>query len=154
MTNRTMSSDSKSRVGHVVNHLDNRAISWHYWLDVLPDGGALVDECGIIRHVNEFLMKMTGYARDELVGQAVEILVPSPYRRTHVGHRGDFSRNSSTRQLGTNANLDLVRHDGSELAIDVALVPIQLDEKPWVFARFAMRPNEERRSALVASPNN
>jgi diguanylate cyclase (GGDEF)-like protein/PAS domain S-box-containing protein len=138
-----MSSDPKSRAD-VANHLDDRVVSWHRLLDVLPDGVALVDECGIIRHVNELLMKMTGYARDELVGQAVEVLVPSRYRGEHVGHRDDFSRKSSVRQIGTNANLALVRHDGSELAIDAALVPMQFDEKPWVVA--SIRDATERRA--------
>jgi diguanylate cyclase (GGDEF)-like protein/PAS domain S-box-containing protein len=131
-----------------VNHLDDRVISWLHLLDVLPDGVALVDEYGIIRHVNEFLMKMTGYARDDLVGQAVEVLVPSRHRGTHVGHRGDFSRKSSTRQMGADANLDLVRHDGSALAIDVALAPIQLDGKPWVVA--SIRDATERRATECA----
>jgi PAS domain-containing protein len=46
--------------------------------------------------------------------------------------------------MGANAKLDLVRHDGSELAIDVALLPIQLDEKPWTVA--CIRDASERRA--------
>jgi PAS domain-containing protein len=46
-------------------------------LEVLPDGIAFVDEYGVICHVNERLESLTGYARDFLVGQAVDVLLQS-----------------------------------------------------------------------------
>ena len=47
-------------------------LSLNSLLEVLPDGIAYVDEHGVICHANERLEALTGYTRDELVGQAVE----------------------------------------------------------------------------------
>ena len=53
-------------------------------LEVLPDGIAFVDEYGVISHVNERLESLTGYARDFLVGKAVDVLLQSRYQDAHA----------------------------------------------------------------------
>jgi diguanylate cyclase (GGDEF)-like protein/PAS domain S-box-containing protein len=131
-----------------VNNLDEQALSWHHLLDVLPDGVAFIDECGVIGHVNEHLSTITGYSRDELVGQAVEMLVPVRHQATHVLHRGVTARGSRTRQMGVGLELALVRRDGSELPIDVALAALEIDGQPWVVA--AIRDDSSRREADLA----
>src|SRR5665213_892161 len=93
---------SKSRRGHsVVSYLEDYPLSWNHLLEVLPDGIAFVDEQGTIRHANERLTVLTGYTRDELVGQAVEMLVPSPERDAHVAHRDEYSRDPKAREMGS-----------------------------------------------------
>ena len=115
----------------IVNYLEDPSLSWHQLLEVLPDGIAFVDEHGVICHANERLEALTGYTRDELVGQAVEMLVPSRYRDGHVAHRDKFVRDPNARAMGSDLDLTLLRQDGSELAVDVALAPLTLDGKKW-----------------------
>jgi Amt family ammonium transporter len=125
--------------------LEDYPLSWNHLLEVLPDGVAFVDEHGVIRHVNERLAILTGYARDELVGQAVEVLVPSRRRGAHVAHRSEYARAPGTREMGTDLDLTLLCRDGSELAVDVALSPLGLDDKEWVVAM--IRDDSVRRAA-------
>jgi diguanylate cyclase (GGDEF)-like protein/PAS domain S-box-containing protein len=137
---------AESRIA--VNNLVDSALSWHRLLDVLPDGVALVDESGVIRHVNEFLTTMTGYTHGEIVGQTVEMLVPQRHQEAHVRRRGEFAKQSGTRQMGVGADLNLICRDGSELAIDVALAAIDLDGQQWVVV--AIRDDSFRREASLA----
>jgi Amt family ammonium transporter len=125
--------------------LEDYPLSWNHLLEVLPDGVAFVDEHGVIRHVNERLAILTGYARDELVGQAVEVLVPSRRRGAHVAHRSEYARDPGTREMGTDLDLTLLCRNGSELAVDVALSPLGLDDKEWVVAM--IRDDSVRRAA-------
>ena len=99
---------------HIVSYFEGPPLSWHHLLEVLPDGIAYVDEHWVICHTNERLEALSGYARDELVGQAVEMLVPSRYRDGHVTHRGKFAWDPIARAMTSDFRLKLLRQDGSE----------------------------------------
>ena len=144
----------------MVSYLEDYPLSWNHLLEVLPDGIAFVDEHGTIRHANERLTVLTGYTRDELVGQAVEMLVPSPERDAHVAHRDEYSRDPKAREMGSGLDLTLLCHDGNELAVEVALSPLALDGNEWVVAMIrdarALRAAEQaltefERHALAAA---
>jgi len=119
----------------------------HGLLEVLPAGICYLDEDGVICHANERLQVLTGYAHDELVGQPIEMLVPSRHRLdvALVAQRGEAVM---TRESG----LNLLRRDGSELAIDVALAPLVLDGKTWTVVAVrdggAQRAEEDARTAV------
>jgi PAS domain-containing protein len=56
-------------------------------IETAPTGILICDEKGCITEGNAQLQRMFGYTREELVGQAVEMLVPEQHRGGHVGHR-------------------------------------------------------------------
>ena len=134
----------------IVTYVEDYPLSWNHLLEVLPDGIAFVDEHGMIRYANERLTFLTGYTRDELVGQAIEMLVPTPQREAHVIYRGEYTQDPSARDMGSNLNLTLLCHDGNELAVEVALSPLALDGNEWVVAMIrdarALRAAEQART--------
>src|SRR5205823_11212219 len=52
-----------------------------------PSGMVMIDRGGKIILVNREIERLFGYAREELLGQAIELLVPQRLRRGHPGHR-------------------------------------------------------------------
>ena len=52
-----------------------------------PDGIVIVNEPGLIRHVNPQAETMFGYARGELAGRPIEVLVPEESRSAHQLNR-------------------------------------------------------------------
>ena len=56
-------------------------------LEAAPDAMVVVDSHGTIVLVNAQTEAAFGYARAELIGEGVEILVPPPYRAIHRSHR-------------------------------------------------------------------
>jgi PAS domain S-box-containing protein len=131
--------------GRIVSYFEDPPLSWHHLLEVLPDGIAFVNEYGVICQANERLEALSGYSRDELVGQAVEMLVPSRYRDGRVAHLGKFARDPSARAMTSDLGLKPLRQDGSEIAIDAALAPLTLDGKPWTVV--AIRDDNVQRAA-------
>ncbi len=115
-----------------IDFLEQHPLTWDRLLHVLPDGIAFVDEGGIVRHANPLFLALAGYELDELVGRSVEVLLPERYRDAHVGLRRNFASASRVRTMGRRLNLTLRRHDGSELAVDIALAPIVLGGQPWI----------------------
>ena len=59
-------------------------------LDAAPDAMLIVDRQGRIVLANTLSEQMFGYARKELVGQKVEVLVPPRFRSKHPGHRAGY----------------------------------------------------------------
>src|SRR5476651_1821360 len=67
---------------------------------------------------------MFGYARGELVGVPVEILLPERARRDHIRHRTGYQGNPRVRAMSKRSNLLGRRKDGSEFPVDIMLSPI------------------------------
>ena len=56
-------------------------------LEAAPDAMVIVDATGRITLVNEQLVKLFCYTRDQLLGQTIEILVPERLREVHASFR-------------------------------------------------------------------
>ena len=50
--------------------------------------------------VNAAVERLTGYRRDELLGQSMEILTPEELRSRHAGHRDAYWANPVTAAYG------------------------------------------------------
>jgi diguanylate cyclase (GGDEF)-like protein/PAS domain S-box-containing protein len=95
-------------------------------LDWIPDGVVVADPSGKIVFANDSMEHLTGYRRKELVGNAIELLVPEelrPIHRRHV-HRY-FSTRGRQRPMGqADRDFRVRRKDGSEFMADIALGPM------------------------------
>jgi len=90
-----------------------------------PNSEMVVDDRGRVVLLNEKAEKKFGYSQCELVGQAVEILVPDRLREKHLGLRRGFADNSQPRQMGIGRDFYGRRKDGSEFPVEVGLNPIK-----------------------------
>ncbi len=93
-----------------------------------PNAMVMIDRHGKIIMVNSYAMKLFGYVREELVGRAVEVLVPERFRGGHPEHRMGFSSSPRARPMGAGRDLYAVRKDGSEFPVEIGLNPIETEE--------------------------
>jgi PAS domain S-box-containing protein len=97
-------------------------------LESIPDAIVAVNQDGIIIHVNSQTEALFGYTRNELIGKAIETLVPERYRVQHQGHRGHFGAQPKIRRMGAGLDLFGKRRDGSEFPVEISLSPIQTEQ--------------------------
>ena len=90
-----------------------------------PNSEMVVDDRGRIVLVNVKAEKKFGYSQCELVGQAVEILVPDRLREKHLGLRRGLADNLQPQQMGIGRDFYGRRKDGSEFPVEVGLNPIK-----------------------------
>src|SRR5262249_36863208 len=90
-----------------------------------PSGTMLVNHQGRILLVNAHVEELFGYARDELIGKAIEILVPKRFASTHASDRVNFFAAPEARAMGAGRELFARRKDGSEFRVEIGLNPIE-----------------------------
>lgn len=93
-------------------------------VEACPSGMVMIDHGGRIVMVNAEIERLFGYERVELIGQAVEILIPEKMRLRHAGHRAAFEHRPERRSMGQGRDLFARRKDGSEFPVEVGLNPI------------------------------
>lgn len=114
-----------------------------------PDAILMTNAAGHITLVNQGTERMFGYCRDELFGQAVELLVPDTLRRGHVAMRRQYHANGTSRSMGADRpNLTGRKKDGTVFPVDISLSPMQVEGSGVVVA--AIRDVTERKLAQDA----
>jgi PAS domain S-box-containing protein len=92
-------------------------------VDGAPDAMVVIGPQARIELVNHQAELLFGYARAELVGAAIEILIPERFRAAHAGHMSRYLAAPAARPMGARLELFARRKDGSELPIEVSLSP-------------------------------
>lgn len=102
-----------------------------------PNGLLLIDHSSQIRMTNQALDQMFGYEPAELLGRALEELVPESQRNPHLIRRMAFMRNPQTRPMGQGGNLMGQRKDGTHFPVEVSLAGFTVGEVQFVQATVA-----------------
>ncbi|MHB8898817.1 MAG: SpoIIE family protein phosphatase [Thermoguttaceae bacterium] len=138
-----------------VQHLQKAEAWFRMLLDAAPDAVVIVDETGRIVLVNEQTEAIFGYSKTELLGQAVELLIPDRFHHHHVAHRAAYAQHPHCRPMGASVELHARRSDGSEFPAEISLSPRQTPQGTLVFcmvrditrrklAERALQDSEER----------
>ncbi|MCK8493898.1 PAS domain S-box protein [Spirosoma sp. RP8] len=91
-------------------------------------GVIVSNQQGKIVSVNRLAKQLFGYPNDELIGQSIDVLVPTQVSEYHERLRQSFNANPQVRAMGHNRDLHARRKDGSVFPVEVSLSYFRLDD--------------------------
>jgi len=133
--------------------LKNKSDQFEALFNYATIGIVVTDHSGIIINFNKFAEIQFGYSWDEVIGQAVEMLIPGNLHGVHVGHREDFYHHPEPRRMGEGRDLYALRKDGTEFPVEVSLSHYEIDVETFVIA-FVVDITVRKRSESVAIQKN
>jgi protein-histidine pros-kinase len=113
-----------------------------------PDALVLANAAGEIIAVNSQTERLFGYARQELWGQPVELLLPERFHQRHRQHREQYIAAPRVRAMGEGLALSGRRKGGQEFLVEISLSPLHLAERLFVVS--AIRDLTERQRTAEA----
>lgn len=90
-------------------------------LSTVPDAMVVIDEAGLIMSFSNAAQTLFGYSEEELIGQNVKILMPSPDRERHDGYILRYLQTGEKRIIGTGRVVFAARKDGSTFPMELSI---------------------------------
>lgn len=90
-------------------------------LDTVPDAMIVIDEHGHILSFSAAAERMFGYREDEVLGENVSMLMPSPDRERHDGYLERYMRTGERRIIGIGRVLTARHRDGTTFPIELSV---------------------------------
>ena len=106
-------------------------------VEAVPSAILVVDEQGLITLANQQVESMFGFPRVELIGQAVDRLIPEPFHRPLGDRPSPWVAGPQAETLRTVRDFFARRKDGSEFPVEVMLAPLQKGSGAFVLASVA-----------------
>lgn len=90
-------------------------------LETVPDAMVVIDERGLILSFSAAAERMFGYLEDEILGENVSTLMPSPDRERHDGYLERYLKTGERRIIGIGRVLTARHRDGATFPIELAV---------------------------------
>lgn len=103
-------------------------------IEAAPNGIVMINDQGTIEIVNKQAENIFNYDRSQLLGEKIEMLVPTRTAAEHPDLRNAFFTDPSTRVMGAGRELFGRRCDGSEVPVEIGLAPIETEDGLKVLA--------------------
>lgn len=126
-------------------------------VEAAPNAMIMVNGSAQIVLVNKQAELTFGYARDEMLGRPIEMLIPGRFSAGHPKLHAGYFKHPEKRSMGAGRELFGLRKDGTEVPVEVGLNPIETAEGRFVLASLIdisdrlrlEREAAERRAELV-----
>ena len=113
----------------IIHRLEESAAKTNAILDTAVDGIITIDERGIVESFNQAAERIFGFSASEVIGNNVNMLMPSPYREEHDDYLRHYRATGEKRIIGIGREVTGRRKDGSTFPMDLAVGEVQLSGK-------------------------
>jgi two-component system sensor kinase FixL len=100
---------------------EDQATRLRSMIEAVPDAIIMIDEQGLITFFSAAAERMFQYGPEEVIGQNVKILMPTPYSTEHDGYLARYLRTGEKRIIGVGRVVVGQRKDGSTFPIELAV---------------------------------
>lgn len=116
--------ESQAQTKAVLKRLREREARIRAILNTAADAIVTIDAHGAIVDTNPATQKMFGYTEEELRGQNVNLLMPSPYHEEHDAYLKNYRKTGKAKIIGIGREVFARKKDGAVFPIDLAVSEI------------------------------
>jgi PAS domain S-box-containing protein len=141
-----------------MNFENNSDTKFQSFLESVPDAIIIVNKEGNIQYSNSQTEVLFGYEKEEIIGNKIELLMPSRFREAHQGHRQGYIANPKVRKMGDGMQLFAKHKDQTEFPVEISLSKLETDEGFLVCASIRDVTNQKRiekelKEAIIKAEN-
>jgi len=123
-------------------------------LEIAADAIIALDAQMRITQFNDGAEAIFGYARGELIGRSLDLLIPERFRTGHGAHvRGFVASGVASRRMGERREIFALRKDGSEFPAEASIAQLPLEEERIYLVVVRDVTERKRTEALLAQSN-
>jgi two-component system sensor kinase FixL len=116
-------------------------------LETVPDAMIVITERGLILSFSAAAERMFGYSEDEVLGENVSMLMPSPDRERHDGYLERYLRTGERRIIGIGRVLTARQRNGATFPIELSVGEARIGDDR-VFTGFIRDLTERQQAEL------
>ncbi|WP_340159432.1 CHASE domain-containing protein [uncultured Hoeflea sp.] len=131
-------------------------------MNTVLDGVVTINSQGLIETINPAGLRLFGYAKEEIIGHNIKILMPPPYHDAHDGFLKNYLNTGEQKVIGLGRQVVGRRKDGSVFPMDLAVNEMKLDGRRMfvgtirdtseaVAAAQALHESDTLKTAILAS---
>jgi PAS domain S-box-containing protein len=119
-------------------------------VESVPNAILLVDGAGAVTLTNPQAQALFGYAREELIGRPIDLLIPEWYRSAHETYRQDGAADARAPVMGVARELYALHREGSEVPVEMVLKPMRTVDGSFVLVSL-VDITERRQNERIAA---
>lgn len=100
-------------------------------LETVPDAMVVIDEQARIQSFSTAAERLFGYGPDEVMGENVKMLMPSPYREQHDAYMSRYLTTGERRIIGIGRMVVGQRKDGSTFPMELAVGEMRSNDRRY-----------------------
>jgi two-component system sensor kinase FixL len=120
---------SRARDREMARDLRAREAHLRSVLDTVPDATIVINDRGIIQSFNTAAERLFDYREAAVVGQNVNLLMPSPFREGHDGYIARYLATGERRIIGIDRVVTGQRKDGSTFPMKLAVGEVRTGDQ-------------------------
>jgi PAS domain S-box-containing protein len=123
-------------------------------VETAADGIITINARGVVQSVNSEAERLFGYARAELIGRNVSLLMPSPDRERHDQYLARYLQTGEARIIGIGREVTGQRRDGSTFPLFLSIGEFSLEGERYftgIVHDIAERKRAEERQRLLTA---
>lgn len=102
----------------------NSELTFQAIVESSPIAILLINKEGTISYINHYGEELFGYARSEIIGKAIELIIPKRYHDNYTQYLNTFTHTPKKMAFGAGKNLYAVKENSTEFPVELTLSPI------------------------------
>ncbi|MFT5385343.1 MAG: two-component system sensor kinase FixL [Saprospiraceae bacterium] len=93
------------------------------------DGIVIINDKGIVQSINPAVSRLFGYAKEEVVGNNVKMLMPEPRRSEHDQYIRNYRETGKAKIIGIGREVEGKRKDGSLFSFNLGISEVKIKDE-------------------------